>query len=75
MNTKLKLLFTLMALLFSTIIFADANTDNGKKFFTSRCNSCHNVNAQLVGPALAKVDERRSLNWIVNFVHSPKKTY
>lgn len=51
-----------------------ANPDNppveGKSIFTSRCASCHNVNKVLTGPALAGVDERRSIDWIINFVHS-----
>lgn len=43
---------------------------DGKSIFTSRCAACHNVNKTLTGPALAGVDERRSIDWIVNFVHS-----
>ena len=42
----------------------------GKVIFTSRCAACHNVNKILTGPALAGVDERRSIDWIINFVHS-----
>jgi cytochrome c551/c552 len=53
---------------------AVANTstsiDEGKMIFTARCASCHNVNKVIVGPALAGVDQRRSINWIINFVHS-----
>jgi mono/diheme cytochrome c family protein len=43
---------------------------DGKSIFTSRCAACHNVNKTLTGPALAGVDERRSIDWIINFVHS-----
>ena len=51
---------------------ANANPDpiDGKSIFTSRCAACHNVNKTLTGPALAGVDERRSIDWIINFVHS-----
>ena len=42
----------------------------GKGIFTSRCASCHNVNKVLTGPALAGVDERRSIDWIVKFIRS-----
>ena len=45
---------------------------DGKSIFISRCAACHNVNKALTGPALAGVDERRSIDWIVNFVHSSK---
>ena len=44
--------------------------DEGKTIFMSRCVGCHNVNKIVVGPALAGVDQRRSIEWIVNFVHS-----
>lgn len=53
---------------------ANANPDNpvaeGKTLFTNRCAACHNVNKVLTGPALAGVSDRRSEEWIVNFVHS-----
>ncbi|MDP9229323.1 MAG: cytochrome c [Bacteroidota bacterium] len=42
----------------------------GKTIFTARCGSCHNINRILVGPALAGVDQRHSIEWIVSFVHS-----
>lgn len=42
----------------------------GKVIFLSRCASCHNVNKTLTGPALAGVDQRRSIEWITNFVRS-----
>ena len=42
----------------------------GKKIFTTRCAACHNVNKVILGPALAGIDQRRSMNWVVNFVQS-----
>jgi cytochrome c2 len=57
---------------YSVKVFADSSIEDGKKIFTIRCTSCHNVNVQVVGPALANVDQRRSVEWIVTFVHSPK---
>jgi mono/diheme cytochrome c family protein len=44
--------------------------EEGKAIFTSRCASCHNVNKLVVGPALAGVDQRHSIDWIINFVQS-----
>lgn len=44
--------------------------EDGKTIFVSRCAACHNVNRILTGPALAGVDQRRSLDWIVKFVQS-----
>jgi cytochrome c551/c552 len=76
MKTKLFASLLTAAFTLQTIYsFADnvgVSPEKGKTIFTSRCTSCHNVNAQVVGPALANVDQRRSVDWIVNFVHSPK---
>jgi mono/diheme cytochrome c family protein len=65
---KSKLLF--FALLASYILQAAPPVEEGKTIFTSRCAGCHNVNKQVLGPALAGIDERRSMDWIVNFVQS-----
>ena len=59
----------ILALLMPAFAKADP-PESGKNIFMSRCASCHNVNKQLVGPALAGVDQRRSLDWIVKFVNS-----
>lgn len=61
------LFFTLSAAYYS---FGAPPAEDGKRIFTSRCAACHNVNKTLTGPALAGVEERRSLEWIINFVHS-----
>jgi cytochrome c551/c552 len=64
-------------LLISTLVFLSMTAgvkagppDEGKAIFTSRCAGCHNVNQTLTGPALAGVDQRHSIDWIVQFVHS-----
>lgn len=44
--------------------------EEGKAIFTARCSGCHNVNKLVTGPALAGVDQRRSIDWIIKFVHS-----
>jgi cytochrome c551/c552 len=69
------LLTSIILLALCNYSFADnaiISPEKGKTIFTSRCTSCHNVNAQVVGPALANVDQRHTIDWIVNFVHSPK---
>ena len=50
--------------------FATPPLEEGKAIFSSRCAACHNINKVVTGPALAGIDERRSLDWIVKFVHS-----
>jgi mono/diheme cytochrome c family protein len=67
---KLKFLFLATATLFTISLFAAPPVEEGKTIFAARCAACHNVNKVLTGPALAGVDQRRSLEWIVNFVHS-----
>lgn len=65
---KIKLL--IVALLAVNILWANPPLEEGKTLFAARCASCHNVNKALTGPALAGLDERRSMDWIVNFIKS-----
>lgn len=65
---KIKFLFIALAL--SVAAAAAPPTEEGRTIFTSRCAGCHNINKVLTGPALAGVDQRRSIDWIINFVHS-----
>ena len=45
--------------------------ETGQKIFTQRCAACHSIGkGRLVGPDLAGVDQRRSEEWIINFVKS-----
>lgn len=69
---RTKLLFVAIMLGGMTKIYADPIED-GKTIFMARCAACHNVNKVLTGPALAGVDQRRSIDWIINFVHSSQK--
>jgi cytochrome c551/c552 len=67
---KTKFLYTLlMALIVSVAAFADP-IEEGKLLFNSRCAACHNVNKRLTGPALAGVEDRHSMEWIIHFVQS-----
>jgi hypothetical protein len=67
---KLTVLLCPMALLVSVQLIANPLPEEGRTIFMSRCAACHSVNKQLTGPALAGVYERRSTDWIVNFVQS-----
>jgi mono/diheme cytochrome c family protein len=72
MNAKATIFLAIALSIFS--LNAEANPDppttTGKAIFNSRCATCHNVNKTTTGPALAGVDQRRSIDWIINFVHS-----
>lgn len=65
-----KNILLLAALTFGRTHTQAQSPEAGKQIFQSRCASCHNVNKQLTGPALANVDKRRSTDWIIHFVHS-----
>lgn len=49
---------------------AQASADAGKAVFTARCTACHGIGKQVVGPDLKDVENLRSEQWIINFVHS-----
>jgi cytochrome c551/c552 len=68
MKTKTILLAAILFI--SSTIWAKPTPEEGKTIFSTRCAGCHNVNKTLTGPALAGIDQRRSIEWIVNFVHS-----
>jgi cytochrome c551/c552 len=64
------IILSALALLVGFHSFAAPPSEEGKRIFTSRCAGCHNVNKTLTGPALAGIEERRSIDWIINFVQS-----
>jgi mono/diheme cytochrome c family protein len=66
-----KFLLTLLLASVSLPALADP-IGEGKALFSTRCAGCHNVNVKLTGPALAGVDQRRSIDWIIGFVKSSK---
>jgi cytochrome c2 len=66
---KKKWMISGLAMFMTTVVFSTPSPDDGKMIFVSRCASCHNVNKQVLGPALAGVGERRTEDWIIQFVH------
>lgn len=67
---KAKIITLVAGIIFSLTVFAAPPAEEGKSIFLSRCAACHNINKTLTGPALAGVEQRRSMDWIINFVHS-----
>lgn len=70
MKTK----FILLAIFFITVALQVlANPpEEGKTIFITQCAACHNVNKVMTGPALAGVDQRRSIDWVIKFVQSSR---
>ncbi len=42
----------------------------GAKLFKSKCASCHKLKGKLVGPALSKVEDRRSVEWLQKWIRN-----
>jgi mono/diheme cytochrome c family protein len=70
MHMSKSVVFSIFALLMAYYSFGAPPAEDGKRIFSMRCAACHNVNKTLTGPALAGVQERRSTEWIISFVHS-----
>ena len=45
----------------------------GDALFKSNCAQCHAVNEKVVGPALGGILKRRTISWIIPWVHNPAK--
>jgi len=45
----------------------------GDALFKGNCAQCHAVNDKVVGPALAGVDKRRSISWLIPWVKNSSK--
>lgn len=67
---KAAIIFLATILGYSAIAFAAPPVEAGKSIFDARCAACHNVNKRLTGPALAGVEDRREMSWIIDFVRS-----
>lgn len=50
-----------------------AVVSKGKEIFNANCQQCHAVHEQIVGPKLAGVYERQSVDWLLNFIKYPEK--
>lgn len=62
----------------STLLFLllTANTSyafDGESYFKQNCASCHSIGeGDKIGPDLAEVSKRRSIDWLVKFVNYPE---
>jgi len=45
----------------------------GEPLFKNNCAQCHAVNDKVVGPALAGIDKRRSIMWLIPWVKNSSK--
>ncbi|MFA0960557.1 c-type cytochrome [Roseivirga sp. BDSF3-8] len=52
---------------------SDEAIASGQELFENNCTVCHAVDAQVVGPALKGVTERRPLPWLLSFIKNSQK--
>lgn len=45
--------------------------DTGRDLFDGMCMACHMIETKMIGPALKGVTEKRSPEWIMNFIINP----
>lgn len=45
--------------------------ENGRILFQSKCSSCHNIDKEATGPALAYITERRCMSWLKAVTRNP----
>ncbi|WKN31288.1 cytochrome c [Porifericola rhodea] len=46
---------------------------HGRALFGQHCNVCHQVDKQIIGPALASVHATRPLDWLLRFIKNSQK--
>ncbi len=56
-----------------TIPTDDTSIASGEELFTANCKVCHTVHEQVIGPALKNVYDRKSVEWILNYVPDAQK--
>ncbi len=49
---------------------AEVSAEAGKKLFKANCASCHKLDKKLVGPALGDVTQRRSEEWLLQWIRN-----
>jgi protein SCO1 len=66
MKKSIKLLFLLLTVNISYAF-------DGESYFKQNCASCHSIGeGDKIGPDLAEVSKRRSIDWLVKFVNYPE---
>ena len=51
----------------------EASIAHGRDLFGQHCTACHQVKQQVIGPALASVEQRRPLPWLLMFIKNSQQ--
>lgn len=70
-NSSLALVAGLLLMTGAPAVAQDAV--QGKKIFEGNCAACHSLDADVVGPALKNVHERRGDEWLLKFVKNSQE--
>lgn len=70
MKSRIFFLGIVMSFIITFQSNANPPIEEGKSIFLSRCAACHTINKAMTGPALSGIHEKRSIDWIIKFVHS-----
>lgn len=78
-NLPKNFLTTLFSLFLVSIVFAqeipsdEAVIASGEATFKANCTQCHQVHKKVIGPALANVYERRTIEWLNAWIKNSQK--
>lgn len=53
--------------------YANKTIQKGQKLFEAQCRACHEVHQDLVGPALAKINQKYEEKWLIDFIRNSQK--
>lgn len=58
---------------FSAKLFAQGDPEKGKAVFNTHCAVCHKLDAKSIGPALGKIEEKRTKEWLHKWIKNSAK--
>ena len=67
---KFSIAYLVLLFLLPRFTFADVSAQGGEKIFKQYCTSCHQINYQVVGPALRDVHKKQSEEWLIKWIRN-----
>lgn len=61
---------SLWVFLIITFFYSASNAREGEVLFKENCVACHKMGSRLVGPDLSGINEKRSKEWLIDFIRS-----
>ena len=57
----------------TSVVKAEPDPSEGEQIFQAECQQCHAVGAEVLGPDLAGVNERRDEDWLISFIRNSQR--